>query len=522
MSALSLPPCRRGLVVLSVLALTLAASASAGPDPTPYPIYLDQRAGDDANDALTWETALKTLDEALARVEGDELVAAILLAQGHYHGDVVVERPNFALWGGFPTGGGGSVSDPVLFRTILDGTGNGPVITFRPGMAGALIGLTIQGGHATSQQVGGGINLENTTTAIFHCVVRNNVGCGAGGLFIDSRGLTDLPNVTAVDVDSNEARCDSGVPLAGGVTYLADAVAPLETVLDGLVIRRNRITVESPSMEPVGGLFAEGRLRIENVQVVDNQGAGAMLTSLESFLTEPDIHCTRCELRGNETHGLLLGSPSRVELSHLTLRDNGGAALRVEPVPGLDGRSVYQLRQSIAWSNAGGIFDDAGLGHDLLVEEGVIEGGWRGDPAVLDLEPVFVAGPFGRSYLAQVDAGDAVDSPGLNASTQDAPTLLVDMDCTRVDSIVDADLADHGMHYRIDWPGYVGPELIVGQAVEANALAEVDRAARLPWVAEPGLLSDTDRPLVFLKVVPAREPVLVRKDLATDSVVLDF
>jgi hypothetical protein len=65
----------------------------------------------------------------------------------------------------------------------------------------------------------------------------------------------------------------------------------------------------------------------------------------------------------------------------------------------------------------------------------------------MDANPLFVSGPLGAYYLSQTSAGQASTSPCVNAGSDSAADLELDMLTTRTDHVFDADTADMGYHY---------------------------------------------------------------------------
>ncbi|MCX6844521.1 MAG: T9SS type A sorting domain-containing protein [candidate division WOR-3 bacterium] len=75
-------------------------------------------------------------------------------------------------------------------------------------------------------------------------------------------------------------------------------------------------------------------------------------------------------------------------------------------------------------------------------------------PHALSLDPLFITGPRGAYYLSQVAAGQAEDSPCLDAGDTLSMTAPLDLDSllhawtTRTDTLPDAGVIDLGLHYE--------------------------------------------------------------------------
>jgi hypothetical protein len=75
-----------------------------------------------------------------------------------------------------------------------------------------------------------------------------------------------------------------------------------------------------------------------------------------------------------------------------------------------------------------------------------IKGSWPGTGNI-DGDPCFVTGPEGDYYLSQIAAGQAVDSPCVDAGSRLAASLGMDDCTTRTDGMSDEGTVDMGFHY---------------------------------------------------------------------------
>jgi len=93
------------------------------------------------------------------------------------------------------------------------------------------------------------------------------------------------------------------------------------------------------------------------------------------------------------------------------------------------------------------------------------------DPNNVGADPQFTTGPLGNFYLAQVDAGQAADSPALDAGTGLAADLGLDTLTTAITGTGDSDAVDLGFHYpdHNDLPLYALTVKVIG-----NGQVEVD------------------------------------------------
>ncbi len=99
----------------------------------------------------------------------------ILVSPGTYNENIDFKGKAITV-----TTGAKSYSDAI--STILNGVGNGPVVTFQTNEPAAAIlnGFTIQNGGASAgpQALGGGLAIENASPTITNNIVTKNYGCG--------------------------------------------------------------------------------------------------------------------------------------------------------------------------------------------------------------------------------------------------------------------------------------------------------------------------------------------------------
>jgi hypothetical protein len=76
-----------------------------------------------------------------------------------------------------------------------------------------------------------------------------------------------------------------------------------------------------------------------------------------------------------------------------------------------------------------------------------VEGDWSGEGNI-DADPCFVSGPEGDYYLSQIAAGQAVDSSCVDAGSDTAANLGMDIYTTRTDEVGDTGIVDMGYHYH--------------------------------------------------------------------------
>jgi hypothetical protein len=86
----------------------------------------------------------------------------------------------------------------------------------------------------------------------------------------------------------------------------------------------------------------------------------------------------------------------------------------------------------------------------IMVTYSNVQYGWQGTGNI-NANPSFVTGPNGDYYLSQIAAGQAVDSPCVDAGSDTAANLGMDIFTTRTDEIMDREIVDMGYHYSANY-----------------------------------------------------------------------
>ena len=188
-------------------------------------------------------------------------------------------------------------------------------------------------------------------------------------------------------------------------------------VTESSPLLRDLIVTESPTGDgsaiwQKGGDYAT----VVNVLAAQNGGASAI------HIEDAPTHLWNLTVAHNEGDGVhLVGAEVLVERA--IVAQNGGVGIRV------DGAPAAHVTESDVWDNDGGAF----LG-DLATD------------GTLDKDPIFLTGALHDYYLSQVDAGDEVDSPAVDAASKTAAELELLVHTTAVSGLPDQGQADLGFH----------------------------------------------------------------------------
>jgi hypothetical protein len=488
-------------------------------------LHVDAVDGNDGNDGLSWVTAKATLGAALSATATPALPGpdTVHVAEGVY-AELIVMPPDVTMLGGYPVGGG--VRDPAAHRTVIDARGRGTVVRFGAGTdACVLDGFVVTGGRGLPPAGwSGGIVVSDSTPLIRRCVIERNERGFAGGVYLALPRDPGRPVLEDCIIRSN--RIEYGGPRAYGAGGVWGGVpGTLPTVLmRSCVVEGNVHTVRPTEGEPrpwdpvVGGIWVNGN--VEGCIVRGNSEHGMRLTS--------GHQAVNCEISGNNGYGIMSpcdAVPDVLTLTSCTLSRNRLGAVGGWPDGEESEPSVITLRDSIVWDEgpypSGG---PPGCGTTPVLDHVIWEGGWPDGTAVMDADPLFVAGPAGAFYLGQSPAGQPLTSPGVDAGSTMASGVGLDGMTTRTDLVGDAGVVDLGVHYPVAEVVSGRPFAVVDvlRGAQPTALAVIASVGSLPSSDAPGVLSDPTLPLLFYRVEPAYNDVRLAKDVAASTVRLSY
>ena len=483
---------RRMMSISRVGVLALISLVFAGRSVVADTIYVDTDSTGPAHDGSSWCDAYLYLQDALAAaVAGDE----IRVAEGVYKpdqggGQVSGDREaTFQLISGVTIAGGYAgcgAPDPnerdiAGYETILSGdlTGDDVVVAVEdlisePTRAensyhvvtgsgtdesASLDGCIMTGGHACEpglpHSCGGGMYIVQGAPTVTNCTFRGNVAVFHGGGMENSDGsMSTVSNCTFIGNFSYNN--------GGGMSNRNDSNS---TVTD--------CTFSGNSTRAGGGMYNyESDPRVTNCTFIGNSasapvhGAGG---GMLNFLSGPTV--INCTFRGNaaDNGGGMYNDWSSPLVTNCKFRGNvavyhGGGMLNWTSSPTLrnctfggnsadGGGGMYNAEFSsplvtncILWDDVPSeIYSNKST---PTVAYSNIQGGWQG-VGNIDADPLFVPGPDGCFYLSQVSAGQAEDSPCVDAGSDTAANLGFGTLTTRSDEAADTGIVDMGYHYPV-------------------------------------------------------------------------
>ena len=308
--------------------------------------------------------------------------------------------------------------------TIIDCENDGRGFYFHSGEDGnsVLGGFTITNGHATSSSPGsadgGGILCVGSNPTINNCVFVGNSAIHDGGGIYTMESSPKIINCTFAGNQANEH--------GGGMSC---------SMSDGLVSKCVFIGNSAAGSSGDGGgiaIFSSNRLKIENCLYTGNKakdGGGA----IRNYRASPTI--INCTVNTNQavTGGGIENEPgSSPVIVNCILWGNIGN--------GSEMRNEHDSRPILSYCDVKGGWNGSGVRN--YSGSYVIDGGGN-----INANPLFVSGLLGHYYLNQIAAGQASDSPCVDAGSDFAINLGLANFTTRTDGLGDSGIVDIGYHY---------------------------------------------------------------------------
>ncbi|MHC4867426.1 MAG: LamG-like jellyroll fold domain-containing protein, partial [Planctomycetota bacterium] len=257
-------------------------------------------------------------------------------------------------------------------------------------------------------------------------------GLGAG-IYCHSAGGVTVENCT---INNNRAIGGAG-NYGGDPTEDAAPGSGLGGGIYGIVSIRSSVVADNEVIHndgPLwladhlygGGIFCSGDSVITNCLIVRNtfDGAGS----------EPFFYGTAMYAKAN----------SNVTIRNCTLAHNargwyyGGNGVVEAETP-----ANVIISNSIFYGNA----REYDVGDGVTVSYSCLEQDVNGPGNIIGVDPCFAGGPLGDYFLSQVAAGQAEDSPCVDAGSDTAVRLGMDQCATRTDAGGDEGIVDMGYHY---------------------------------------------------------------------------
>ncbi|MBN1295926.1 hypothetical protein JXA80_04040 [bacterium] len=386
--------------------------------------------GSDTNDGLTWETAFRTVRHAVSLIYATEtLPLRIHIGSGRFSPSTTGEL--FPL----PVINHVSIRGVSRIQTVLDAESTGGIFFLYRDDTVTIEDMGLTGGLAAR---GGAIYCHQCDPLIQRCDIHHNTAGlyrAEGGAIYSHKAN---PVISQCTIASNQASYGGGLFLYRSLSHVVDCLIEFnqsENLGGGMYSE----FAEEPSMTFTcvfrnntshggGGLYCYSSdhdfincLFVENAA---QYGAG-----INGFVVSTGLTLINCTCTGN------------------TASQYGGAysgGKIADPV----------ITNCIFWNNS----PDELHGIPPIITYSLITGGFPGTGNI-DADPLFVSGLPGEYCLSHIAAGQAQDSPCIDAGSDLAEVIcavhpLFDPVClneltTRTDGVADTGLVDMGFHSMV-------------------------------------------------------------------------
>jgi len=328
---------------------------------------------------------------------------------------------------------------------------------------------------------GGAISAYESSFRIYGCDFKSNISAQGGAISVDYGTIW----INNSNFERNSAYQEFSYHGNGGAIFIFHSSGDMERCLfneneseagggiycdySSLDLERCKITNNIASFAngdaQGGGLcFIDSSPTINNCTIKGNTGdyGGGIYTVVEST---PII--TNCVISGNTANnyggGIYSGSSSSATIINCLISnnyaDNGGGVFSNLSSPnfsfctiagnrGLKGNGLYSLGadptliNSILWDNGENQTEG-----NVSITYSNVEGGYEGEGNI-NADPIFSTGPWGDYYLSQRVSGQEIDSPCIDAGSEE-PNSDFDQKSyiTRTDGVLDSGRGDMGYHY---------------------------------------------------------------------------
>jgi len=316
-------------------------------------------------------------------------------------------------------------------------------------------------GNTATNNSGGGLSIRDCTGEIRgNTISGNSAPIRGGGLYMDGR-LIPLPPPLVVGnvISGNESQYH------GGGCYL--------TTAEGTQIRDNIIT-DNTAVESGGGVYGNSTVswslvgnRITGNSA--NEGGGLFNEEGDVEVSNNLFADNTAELRGGaiKLAGMVCTMQNTTIVNNQANDAHGGAIHAFNA--SLVGTNNILYFNSARFNVSKEIYFAGGALFDLSY--GDLEGGestvyvenpglYTWGPGMIDADPLLLDGPNGMACLSQTAAGQAADSPCLDAGSglatltgydTDLGEVTMDQMSTRTDQLHDSGTVDMGWHNK-GWP----------------------------------------------------------------------
>ncbi len=310
--------------------------------------------------------------------------------------------------------------------------------------------------HCRTAMGGGGIHCSDASSPVFRdCWVTYNRSEEAGsGIWLESG--SNAAFIRCMISHNNESGSNQ---IGGGIYSIGSSF-----ILTDSLVSYNCVSYQ-PDVGDGAGIFIHYDngvpVTITNTVFYANT-AGRVGGAAAAINAEIEFNnCLMAHNRACEEGGAIHLRNCDADILNCTVTDNsaffiGGLFLEGE-------NADYSIWNSIIYNNSA--YEIGSQGY-TTVQYSLVRNGYNGEGNISD-PPLFVTGAMGDYYLSQTAAGQAEDSPCVDAGdlpaadicfTRPHGEICMDEMTTRTDAVPDTGTVDMGFHYPPDFPYVPEPE----------------------------------------------------------------
>ena len=309
----------------------------------------------------------------------------------------------------------------------------------------------------SASYAGGGIYNSNGSPSLTNCIFTGNsaIGYNGSGLGGGMFNISSSPTLTNCTFTDNYTISYKGTKInatsdGGGIYNSAGSPTLTDCIFTG-----NSAQGYGGSDASGGGIYnAAGHPTLNNCIFTGNSAYNSSLTGrgggmfIGGYSSGGSQVLNNCTFSGNSADygGGIYSDESRLNITNCSFSGN--------QANGGQGGGIYNTGSSptvtncLLWANTaltGPQIYNSGT-NSPVVSFSDVQGGWTGTGNI-NADPCFVTGPDGDYYLSQIASGQAFDSPCVNAGSDTAANLGMDVFTTRTDGLSDVRIVDMGYHY---------------------------------------------------------------------------
>jgi len=285
-------------------------------------------------------------------------------------------------------------------------------------------------GNSAEHRGGGMCDIFSNNPTLINCTFIGNSAEKGGGIDHHSFQYLTLTNCTFSNNSANK----------GGAAYLEHG----DITLTNCTFRENSANNNGGAIENF-----ENTPTLTNCIFSDNSAGNDGGAIMSTYVFQTLTNCMFSMNLANRGGGMY-NEGHELALTNCTFATNSatyGMALAFDSWNSHYPTDV-SITNCIIWDSEYGIWNSDES--TITMNYSDMQGGWWGDGSNnIDADPCFVTGRLGDYYLSHTAAGQAIDSPCVDAGSDTAANLGVDIFTTRTDQVIDAGTVDMGYHYPI-------------------------------------------------------------------------